>query len=150
MCQWDSILGLRLRWQRIHVIEGHVLVLLAGWLRRELAHAGVLVILGNERTHRRSLAEILHVVESKIIAHLLLWVHVGVVRLAVRHIVHAEWVLLLGLLWCKLQVLLNLIEDLPIARLLALEVAGLMMWLGHLEGLWRLLALVSLPGLISL
>ena len=124
-------------------------MLLDDRLRRELAHAGVVVILGNERRHRRPLAEILHIVESKIIAHLLLWVHVGVVRWAVRHIVHAEWVLLLGWLWWELQVLLDLIEDLPIARLLALEVVRLMGLL-HLERLWGLLALVSLPGLICL
>lgn len=123
-------------------------MLLDGRLRRELADAGVIVILGNERRHRRPLAEILHVVESKIIAHLLLWVHVGVVRWAVRHIVH-EWVLLLGLLWWELQVLLDLIEDLPIARLLALEVVRLMGLL-HLKRLWGLLALVGLPGLICL
>jgi hypothetical protein len=143
-------LGFWLRWQRIHVVEGHVLVLLGDWLRRELAHARHLISLGNEWTHRRPLGEILHVVEGKIIAHLLLRVHVGVVRLAVGHIVHAEWVLLLGLLWRELQVLLDLIEDLPVARLLTLEVVGLMMGLGHLEGLWRLLALVSLPGLVCL
>lgn len=117
-------------------------MLLGSRLRRELAHAGVVIILRNERRHRRPLAEILHVVvESEIVAHRLLWVHVGVVRWTVRHVVHAKWVLLL--------VLLDLIVDLPIARLLALEMVRLIGLL-HLERLWGLLALISLPGLICL
>lgn len=77
-------------------------MLLGSRLRRELAHARVVIILRNERRHRRPLAEILHVVESKIVAHRLLWVHVGVVRWTVSHVVHAVWVLLLLLLWLVL------------------------------------------------
>lgn len=76
-------------------------MLLGSRLRRELAHAGVIIILRNERRHRRPLAKILDVVESKIVAHRLLWVHVGVVRWTVSHVVHAVWVLLL-LLWLVL------------------------------------------------
>lgn len=116
----------------------HVLVLLGDLLRRVLTHARIVVSLAHERRHRKPLAEVLHVVESKIIAHLLLRVHVRVVRLAIRHIVHAVWELLLRLLWCELQVLLDLIEDLPVAWLLAWEVVELVrlgLRLLHLERL---------------
>ena len=60
-------------WQQIHVVEEHILVLLGDRLRGELAHSGiVVVVLWNKRRRRRALAEVLHVAENKITAHLLL------------------------------------------------------------------------------